>query len=151
MPEELHVALDVNGLGQWVADSIPDSFTIPTDDEVNSNGYYGDESRAEIKRLTSIIRRLTSGYNNTLRNAVEQTDEHDGCNEGKFDFINSINFSWRRNPIKFKVEAVVSLDGVSNPFGADDIDSDESERIIDGGLPPRDIEGGWIDWDISQV
>lgn len=151
MPEELHVAYDVNGLGQWVADSIPDSFTIMTDDEVDANPHFGIDSRIEIIRLNSIIRRLTNGYNNTLRNAVERTDEHDGCNEGKFDFINGINFSWRRNPINFKVEAVVSLDGVGNPFGADDIDSDDSERIIDGGLPTRDIDGGWIDWDISQV
>lgn len=146
MPDELHVALDVDGLGEWVADSIPESFTILTDDEVSSTFSYSESAQTEVRRLNSIIRRLTSGYNNTLRNAVDRTNEHDGCDEGKFDFINGINFSWRPVRVDLKIVGTVRNVSISNPFGSDD---DGMDDRVTSELPSY-IEGEYVDWEVGR-
>lgn len=148
MPEELHVALDVNGLGEWVADSIPDSFTIMTDDEVNTNLSFGVDSRIEITRLNGIIRRLTNGYNNTLRNAVERTEEHDGCRAGKYDFINGINFSWRPTRTTVRIVGSVNNVVVSNPFGDSDSDDAFTEWVTED--LPTYIDGEYVEWEVTR-
>lgn len=147
MPDELHVALDVNGLGEWVADSLPESFTILTDDEVRDQFPYSEAAQVEINRLNSVIRRLTNGYNNTLRNAVERTYEHDGCSEGKFDFINGINFSWSPNCVDLKIVGTVRNMTISNPF-------DSGDEGVGGRVTnelPSYIDGEYVDWEVERV